>query len=362
MSSQGSSMTSATEIWVLGATGRFGREAARILVRQGADVVLVGRDHARLEAVRSEIGASRVVVGGDVAAMADAITEQRPSVVLNTVGPFSQTAPRIVDACLPHSSYVDIANDYNSASTLVSMHDAAVAAGRTLVTGAAFGVVGTEAPLRVLCDDHPGPVRVRVDSAASLTLQAGRLGEALAATILETIPNGGRRIRRGELIRAGLGSLQETLHFPDGTDARAGAWPSGDLLAAHRASNAPDVVAASTEMAMGGAVRALLPIAAALLRVRMVRRFLTKRLANMRLTDKPMPRPSTWGRAWAQWDDGTTRTAWLRAGDTNDFTAAVPAFVALHLSRGEARHGAGTPVEMAGLGIVAEAGGEILQP
>lgn len=355
-------MSAASEIWVLGATGRFGKEAARILVEQGADVVLVGRDPARLEAARSDIGAARVVISAHVTAMADEISEHQPAVVLNTIGPFSKTALRVARACLPHSSYVDIANDYGSASAVLSLHDDAVAAGRTLVTGAAFGVVGTEAPLRALCDERLGATKVRVDSAASLTLQAGRLGEALAATILETIPNGGRRIHQGRLVKAGLGSRQETLRFPDGTSARAGSWPSGDLLAAQRASGAPDIVAASTEMAMGAAVRALLPVAALLLRVGAIRRFLTMRIANMQLTQKPMPRPSTWGRARVQWTDGTTRTAWLRTGDTNEFTAAIPAFAALHIARGEALAGAGTPIELVGMGLVAEAGAEIVRP
>jgi hypothetical protein len=103
-------------------------------------------------------------------------------------------------------------------------------------------------------------------------------------------------------------------------------------------------------------------VAALLLRIAPVRRLAVRRLAGVSFSERPMPRPHTWGRARAEWADGTVREAWLRAGDTTDFTASVTAQTALRILRGQARPGAGTPIQMIGLELVTEAGGELLLP
>lgn len=72
-----------------------------------------------------------------------------------------------------------------------------------------------------------------------------------------------------------------------------------------------------------------------------------------------MPRAISWGRATAEWSDGSTRTAWLRAGDANDFTTCVLAESALRILDGHASPGTGTPVQLLGLDLVEAAGGEV---
>ncbi|PQM46891.1 hypothetical protein C1Y40_02916 [Mycobacterium talmoniae] len=47
------------EIWVLGATGRVGREAAARLQQAGAEVVVAGRDRERLTQVSPDAGGGR---------------------------------------------------------------------------------------------------------------------------------------------------------------------------------------------------------------------------------------------------------------------------------------------------------------
>lgn len=357
-------MTAATdEVWVLGGTGRTGQDIARLLAGHGVRIVLAGRDRARLETAAGALGGDvRAVVAADPAGMAREIRDRRPAVVVNTVGPFARTAAAILDACLPSTSYLDLANDVVAAALLLGMHDDALRAGRTLVTGAGFGVLATEAPVAALMTGHVAPRSVRVDAVPSLALSAGSLGEALAATIVEAVPEGGRRIHDGRLVRAAVGAHPLGLRLPDGAVVTTGAWPSGDLLAAARTSGAQEVVAATSEVPTGRAVRALLPLAGPLLRVRPLQRLAVRRLAAVRFPDRPRPREHSWGHALAEWADGTTREAWLRAGDAGVFTAAVAATVALHLLRGTAAPGAHTPVGAIGLGLVEEAGGTLLLP
>ena len=132
------------------------------------------------------------------------IREARPGVVLNTVGPFTRTAPAVVDACLAAGSdYVDLANDLLAVTALLDRHADAERAGRTLVTGAGFGVTATESVVVRLCEDARAAdqdggttrraVRVRTDMLPSLAVQAGALGEALAGTLVEGLPGAAGR-------------------------------------------------------------------------------------------------------------------------------------------------------------------------
>lgn len=347
------------EIWVLGATGRIGDPTAAILAESGARTVLVGRDAARLDATATEVVAARTLVARDTATMAAAVRRERPAVVVNTIGPFSRTAGTLAEACLPSTSYVDLANDMEAAAAVTALDGAARRYGRTLVTGAGFGVVGTEAPLTLLCEGRPTPTRVRVDSAASVATAAGRLGHALADTIVEGFSEQGRQFRDDRLTPVPIGSSPMTFPLPDGTTVTTGAWPSGDLQAARRISGAPEVVAATTAVPTGRAVRAALPLARAAMRSARLRRLAARRLAALELSEKPRPRAHTWGRASAQWADGSSQEAWLRADDAMEFTTRVLAETALRILDGKGAPGAGTPIQLLGADLVEAAGGEV---
>jgi hypothetical protein len=83
----------------------------------------------------------------------------------------------------------------------------AAATGRTLVCGAGFGVLATESILLHLLADEEKPSRVRVDAVASVAIEPGALGEALAATIVHALLDGGREVRQGRMARARAGGI-----------------------------------------------------------------------------------------------------------------------------------------------------------
>jgi short subunit dehydrogenase-like uncharacterized protein len=372
----------ATEVWILGGTGRSGRAIATELLSRGLSPVLVGRDAARLHNAAAAAAAAqpgtqpRIVVAASIEDMATEIRRQRPAVVINTIGPFTTTAGPIVRACLPSSHYVDLANDLPAVAALLGLGQQATAAGKTLVTGAGFGVTATESVVVQLIQqrsrplgqpNNGAPAKVRVDMVPSLAMAAGVIGEALAGTILDGFPDArgraryeGRRYQNGRLIKARIAGDPASLTLPGGTKVTTASMPLGELIAAQRASRAPNVVSASSEAPSSPAIRAVLPLATTLLAIAPVRAFAKNRLAQVKLKARERPREYSYGHARLEWPDGTVQEGWLRLGDAQTFTGAVPAEVAHRLLNGQGRPGAYTPAALFGPSLAQACGAEYL--
>lgn len=351
------------EIWVLGATGRTGRAVAARLHAAGRPVVLVGRSPERLAGVAAEFatglgGGPRVLAGQLETTLAE-LARSSPAVVVNTIGPFTVTATQAARACRRGTHYVDVANEFPAVESILDLHDEAADCHRTFVTGAGFGVLATESVLMRLCQGRETPSRVRVDAVASVATEPGVIGSALASSILDGVSAGGSRVEHGHLTRSPVGGEPSRLTTPDGDAVVTGSAPTGELLAAWRASGADSVVAASN-LVPTGLVARVVPVVSAVFRVPAVARFGTRRLAQVRLRARAMPRPHSWAHARIEWPSGASRQGWLRADDAMDFTVAVATEVALRLSRGEGRPGAYTPGALFGPEVAIAAGGEFV--
>src|ERR1700712_2230700 len=98
------------QIWVLGATGRSGRGIAERLHEMGLDLVLAGRDPARLQALAAKLG-NAAIASGSIDSLLTQLREAAPAVVVNNIGPFAQTTRQVIAACPPGTHYVDLANE-----------------------------------------------------------------------------------------------------------------------------------------------------------------------------------------------------------------------------------------------------------
>jgi short subunit dehydrogenase-like uncharacterized protein len=347
------------EIWILGATGRSGRVIAAMLHKAGVPVVLAGRDRDRLAAVATGIGGDpRLVVGPLDQVLAEAGRET-PAVVVNTVGPFTTTAARVVRALPAGTHYVDIANEYPALEAVFALDRRAQAAGQTLVPGAGFGVLAAESVALRVCAGRPPAQRLRVDAMGAVGGEAGTIGAALAGSIVEVMAFGGGHLRDGRLVRSRLTADPQRLTTPGGEVLTTVCGPSGELLAAWRATGAETVVAASGLAPDNAVLRFVIPALSALLRIPAVNRFATDRIAAVKIKAQPRTRPS-YAHARAEWATGEVREGWLRTGDGSDFTAAVAAEVATRLRRGEGRPGAHTPGTLFGAELAEAAGAEFI--
>lgn len=348
------------QVWVLGATGRTGQAVAGRLHEAGVGLVLAGRDRARLESVGAELGGAPRLVAGQLSSALTQLAADPPAVVVNTVGPFTSTALEVAGACPPGTHYVDIANELTAVESLLALDGQAAAAGQVFVTGAGFGVLATEGVLLRLCEGRPAPARVRVDAMASVATAPGVLGSALAGTIVGILSSGGREVQHGRLVHAPFAAHPARLTTPDGEVLATASGPSGELLAAWRASGADSVVAASTAAPSNPVLRFAFPAISAPFRSPWVARLAVQRMARIRLRAQERPRPSSWAHARADWPDGTVREGWLRTGDGMAFTAAVAADVAQRLLQGEGRPGSHTPGALFGAELAESVGAEII--
>ncbi|MET8424846.1 saccharopine dehydrogenase NADP-binding domain-containing protein [Nocardia sp. NPDC004860] len=346
------------EIWIIGATGRAGRNISAELRAGGHRIVLVGRNTQRLAEAAATIEASggvspRTLVTDDPLAE---IAAGRPDVVVNTVGPFGATTVPTAQACVAAGShYVDLANEFQPVRSLLELDSAARAAGSTLVTGAGFGTLANEALVYELCAGRPSPIRVRV---AAMPVVDG-LGPAVLASVVDAAATGGLIYRDGRLVRTRLGAHLQRIPLPDGTTRATVAVPTGELEAALRGSGAGDVIATSSEVPTGRVARAALPIVGAILRVEALRRTVIRLIDRWQLTPPATPGEVSWAYASAEWEGGGTRQAWLRTGEGYAFTSRVAAMVASRLAEGAARPGAFTPGALFGADLARSAGATI---
>lgn len=320
--------------------------------------MLVGRDLRRLARVSDAVGGGlRCVVSGSSETSAALVREERPAVVINTVGPFAATGPALAAACLGGTDYVDLANELDAVEALLALDRQASPSGDCLVTGAGFGVVATELAALALCAGRPAPASVRVDAIPAVAV----LGPAVLDTAVDVLGSGGRRVENGKIVPSRLGSDVLALALPDGRRARTTGVPTGELISAWRASGAASVVAATSEVPSGPLSRAVLPGAARLLARRRNADAVKKAAARFKIVPPARSGDTSWARAWGSWTDGTVDERWLKTDDGYAMTSRVAAEVALRLVAGGGQPGAHTPGALFGTSLADAVGARILE-
>jgi short subunit dehydrogenase-like uncharacterized protein len=159
--------------------------------------------------------------------------------VLNTVGPFSRHAGPVVDACVEVGvPYVDLANELPAVRELLQRDAEARRRGVVLVTGAGFGVVATET-LALRLAQRNGEQLAEIQLAAAPAVASSSAG--VRATVAEALSGGSARYADGRLVAVPFGEGVRTVAFPD-RPRQVVPVPVGDLVAAQRATGAPNVV------------------------------------------------------------------------------------------------------------------------
>lgn len=289
---------------IYGATGYTGRLIAAEAVRRGHRPVLLGRSEATLRPLALEHNLTFAVATSLGEALADL------DAVVNAAGPFDQTMPPLIEACLgTHTSYLDISNELATVQFVLDQDARFAAAGISAVPAVGFGTVASETAA------GRAVAAVRSAETVEVALLADNSGGGVgtAASTYAVLAEGGARISAGGLVRERLGSGIRSVRLPVGRRSLV-AVALGDL-AAVRATTGVSNVTASVAF---GVPAFLLSLA-----LRPVAEFV--RSGRMKPSARKAAKPHefrsyTWARATGA--DGRTATAWLTTGEGYAFTAS----------------------------------------
>jgi short subunit dehydrogenase-like uncharacterized protein len=309
-----------TKSWMIyGAYGVTGQMVVREAVQQGLRPVLAGRSGTKLAEMGQTFGLEWISFDiSDKEAVKSALSGV--AAVLNLAGPFADTAPLLVEACLETGThYLDIANEIELFQKLLTYQKAAQAKPVAILPGVGFGTVATNFLAKAVAKQLPEATHLEVAVAAyNTSASTGATG-----TVLEVISHGGYIYDRGQLKSYRLGKGVKQLALPD-QEKTFMPTPSGDLVAAYQATKIENVKV-YTPFNSPAPVRMALPVVQRLLKLKAVRKLAvglaSRRRAKPNSTETQPALKHSYAWASASNDRGEKAESWLELGEGYQFTA-----------------------------------------
>lgn len=222
-------------ILIYGAYGYTGELVARQAVSEGLSPVLSGRNASKVAALAQTLGLDARPF--DLAG--DAVTGQLTDidVVLHCAGPFIETAPAMVEACIAtRTHYLDITGEIEVFEHVFGRDSDARESGVVLCPGAGFDVVPTDCLAAALAEALPDATELALGFDSRSGLSPGT-----AKTTVEGLVGGGRVRRDGRIVKVPLAAEVRTIDFGDGPK-QALSIPWGDVATAYYSTRIPNIV------------------------------------------------------------------------------------------------------------------------
>ncbi|KEZ77744.1 saccharopine dehydrogenase family protein [Salinisphaera hydrothermalis] len=219
---------------IYGAYGYTGELIARQAVADGRSPVLSGRNAAKVAALAQELGldARPFDLGGDTIAgqLADI------DVVLHCAGPFVETAPAMVEACIATGThYLDITGEIDVFEHVFARDADARETSAVLCPGAGFDVVPTDCLAAALAAALPDATTLALGFDSRSGLSPGT-----AKTSVDGLAGGGRVRRNGRIVKVPLAADVREIDFGNGLKP-AMTIPWGDVATAYYSTRIPNV-------------------------------------------------------------------------------------------------------------------------
>ncbi len=242
-------MNEGKEFLLYGATGYTGALTARMSVQQGLRPLLAGRNREKVEALAGELGLPWRAFGlDDKLALQSALSEV--AVVLHCAGPYSQTYPPMVEACLRTGThYLDLTGEMAEHEALAARDAEAKAAGVMVLPSVGFDVV----PSDCLAVHVAG----RLPSATHLALafsSAGGWSRGTMISSMEAAAHPGIVRRAGKLTRVPAAYRSRKIDFGSGP-VNCVTIPWGDVATAYYSTGIPNI---ETYIALPGTLQRVL--------------------------------------------------------------------------------------------------------
>lgn len=225
----------AGQLLIYGATGYTGRLIAQRAVEQGGRPVLAGRNAPKLEALAARLGCEFRVAELRRTGQLEAAL-RGAEVLLNAAGPFTETAPPLVDACLRTGAhYLDVAGELPVFAALAARDDEARRRDVMLLPGVGFVVAASDCLVAFVAARIPGAHSLAIGLSRPTLWSRGSL-----KTLVDLWSDRVEILRDGALRSVPTGAL--TREFDYGLGPRpstAMRWP--DVLTAHHTTGIPNI-------------------------------------------------------------------------------------------------------------------------
>jgi len=324
--------------WMLyGAYGRTGRLIVDEALRRGHRPVLAGRDAAKLEQLQQVTGLETAHVPLEHASGLCAALSRLRCVVL-AAGPFEVTGPIMRAACLEaRCSYVDVNAAVDDFRDALACDERARAAGVAVIPGAGYGVVFGECLAAQTARRLPDATSLRL----SLATETEGRSRGATLSVAEALARGGLEVQDGELRTRPIAFSTWLAPNSPRSAMRFAAMPMAELVAAHRSTGVPNIVAGiPMSRATAAFVRATGPWIGRVLTLTASRQF-----GQSSVLSPPTTIAAMRSRVWAEArnDDGQRAAALLETGEGYRATAAATVRAVESLLRSP-RIGALTPL------------------
>lgn len=145
-----------SKVLILGGYGNFGARIATALLKKNIAIIIAGRDSKKANALHqqlmmckeSTITSIEVAVFDANLSLATELERLKPTVVINTIGPFQSADYSIATTCILHGvHYLDLADarefvaDIHSLNALATQHQVLVVSGASTVPGLSSAVL-----------------------------------------------------------------------------------------------------------------------------------------------------------------------------------------------------------------------------
>lgn len=296
-------MSESSKPWLLyGANGYTGKLIAREAVERGVRPVLAGRNRAEIEALAAELGCESKIFSLDDPAQVKSQLSDHP-LVLNCAGPFTLTAPAMMEACLAVGiHYLDITGEIPVIEHAAALGKQAEQAGVALIPAVGFDVVPTDCLAATLAAQLPGATHLVL---AMTSLQ--QLSPGTARTIVEHAADGGHVRRDGKIERVPTAWKTREIPFLD-RRRQAFTIPWGDVASAYHSTGIPniEVYAGATRRQIAW-LRRTRPLVG-LLRIGLLKRFVQRQIKARVPGPSERSRQSNRSIFWGQVSDASGRS------------------------------------------------------
>jgi hypothetical protein len=179
-------------VLILGGYGNFGKRIAQLLTRQGVAVIIAGRDRSKAAELtrRLPVGLSKPAIFDANSELAKQLEMFKPSVVINTCGPFQNADYRIATACIAaRTPYIDLADGREFVNGIVKLDAAAKQNNVIVVSGASTVPALTSAVI-----EHMQPQFAELD-ALKFGIAPGQKAERGLATTQGILSYVGKKLK-----------------------------------------------------------------------------------------------------------------------------------------------------------------------